>query len=314
MITKNIEHHIERHYEIESDKNYILQQMEVEEEFYEDRLDHCLNIHDSTEFIEILLDHYGEHEAIDDFEYLKDRTFTSFFRDNSIDVPRCFNKTRSVRRPINQIELLKLNNYLMRDGKRLKVFKYLSTSIWKMLSEYKAGEIKPYRTGLDWRDIFLTFNYMTFVSKKHMTIPPVKEDMTTFGHTMLPIGKFIEDHWNLNTIIFKNIHQMLPLFSFYIYKVDKKIFKNTRGKSGKFTFIWKYVSSYKRLFLVMHWLLKELRVKPGRSLGDRLDVTLRTLFLSPEKTWIWKVRKFSHNYVYRNSRKTLAESYRTVTK
>ena len=35
---------------------------------------------------------------------------------------------------------------------------------------------------------------------------------------------------------------MLPMFSFYIYKVDKKIFKNTRGKSGKFTFIWKYIT------------------------------------------------------------------------
>lgn len=128
-ITKNIEHHIERHYEIESDKNYILQQLDVNEEFYDDRLYHCLAIRESLEFTDILLDHYGEHESIDDFNYLKERTFTSFFRDNSIDVPRCFNKTRSVRRPINQIDLLKLNNYLMRDGKRLKVFKYLSASL-----------------------------------------------------------------------------------------------------------------------------------------------------------------------------------------
>jgi hypothetical protein len=35
---------------------------------------------------------------------------------------------------------------------------------------------------------------------------------------------------------------------------------------------------------------------------------------SPKTTWIYKVKKFSHNYVYRNSRKTLAETYRTVTK
>lgn len=34
----------------------------------------------------------------------------------------------------------------------------------------------------------------------------------------------------------------------------------------------------------MHWLLKELRVKQGRSLGDRLTALLQTLFLSPEKT------------------------------
>ena len=313
-ITKNIEHHIERHYEIESDKNYILQQLEITEEFYEDRLLHCLDIRESSEFLDILLEHYGEHEAIDDFEYLKDRTFTSFFRNNSIDVPRCFSKTRSVRRPINQIDLLKLNNYLMRDGKRLKVFKYLSSALWDIFNDYKIKNTKTYKTHLSWRDIFVTFNYATHHDNQHYMLPAVKEETTTYGHTMLPVGKFIEDEWNFNTLIFKNMYQMLPLFSFYIYKVDKKIFKNTRGKSGKFTFIWKYVAPYKRLFLTMHWLLKELRVKPGRSMSNRLDATFRTLWLSPEKTWIWKVRKFSHNYVYRNSRKTLAESYRTVTK
>ena len=313
-ITKNIEHHIERHYEIESDKNYILQQLEIGEEFYEDRLFHCLDMRESLDFLDVLLDHYGEHEAIDDFEYLKDRTFTSFFRNNSIDVPRCFSKTKSVRRPINQIDLLKLNNYLMRDGKRLKVFKYLSSSLWDIFNDYKTMDLKTYKTHLSWRDIYLTFNYATHANNQHTTLPAVKEESTTYGHTMLPVGKFIEDEWNLNTLIFKNMYQMLPLFSFYIYKVDKKIFKNTRGKSGKFTFIWKYVTPYKRLFLTMHWLLKELRVKPGRSMSNRLDATFRTLWLTPEKTWIWKVRKFSHNYVYRNSRKTLAESYRTVTK
>lgn len=314
FVTKNIEHHIERHYEIETNKNYILQELEVGEEFYEDRLNHCLGLSDSHEFVDLLLEHYGEHESIDDFNYLKDRSFTNFFRNNSIDVPRCFRKTKSVRRPINQIDLLKLNNYLMRDGKRLKVFGALSRTLWTVLGDQKLNNTCTYKTPLAWRDLYLTFNYLTFMQKKHLNIPPFKEELTTFGHTMLPVGKNIEDEWNLNTLVFKNIYQMLPLFSFYIYKVDKKIFKNTRGKSGKFTFIWKYVAPYKRLMLVMHWLLKELRVKPGRSLGDRLDLSFRTLITQPEKTWIWRVRKFSHSYVYRNSRRTLAETYRTVTK
>jgi hypothetical protein len=148
----------------------------------------------------------------------------------------------------------------------------------------------------------------------HMSIPSMKNEVTTFGHRINPVGKHIEDDWNLDTLFFKNMYQMLPMFSFYIYKVDKKIYKNTRGKSGKFTFLWKYVAPYKRIMLVMHWLLKELRVKQGRSLNDRLVVLLNTLFNTPEKTWVWRIRKFSHAYVYRNSRRTLAETYRTVTK
>ena len=129
LFTKNTEHHIERHYEIESNKTYYLQQMEIEEEFYEDRFSHCLKLSDSTEFKNLLLDEYGDHEAIDDFDYLHNRQFTSFFTDNSIDVPRCFSTTRSVRRPLNEVKLLKLNNYLMRGGKRAQSFKFLSKSL-----------------------------------------------------------------------------------------------------------------------------------------------------------------------------------------
>jgi len=313
-ILKNIEHHIERHYEIESNKNYWLQQIEVDEEFYEDRLKHCLLIKETNEFKNILLDHYGEHESIDEFEYLKERNFTMFFRENLIDIPRCFRKTKSVRRPINQIDLLKLNNYLMRDGKRIKVFKYLLSTVWSILDSLKNQSNYIYKTDLNWSTIFITFNYLLYNKSKHKSFTPINEETTTYGHTIWPTGKFIEDNWNINTIFFKNMYQMLPIFSFYIYKVDKKIFKNTRGKSGKFTFIWKYVAPYKRLFLVMHSLLKELRIKSGRTLMDRLDITFKTLIFNPDKTWIWRARKFSHNYVYRNSRKTLAETYRTSTK
>jgi len=125
---------------------------------------------------------------------------------------------------------------------------------------------------------------MTLDGTNHANLPSLKSEVTTFGHVINPLGKNIEDEWNLDTLFFKNAYRMLPMFSFYIYKVDKKIYKNTRGKSGKFTFLWKYVAPYKRIMLVMHWLFKELRVKQGRSLNDRLTSLLNSLFISPEKT------------------------------
>ena len=64
----------------------------------------------------------------------------------------------------------------------------------------------------------------------------------------------------------------------------------------------------------MYWLFKELRVRPGRTLKDRLYSLLKTLILAPESTWMWRIKKFSYNYVYKNCRRTLAETYRTVTK
>ena len=64
----------------------------------------------------------------------------------------------------------------------------------------------------------------------------------------------------------------------------------------------------------MHWLIKELKLKAGRTLSERLSNLIITLTQTPKLTWVHKVKKFSHNYVYRNSRRTLADNYRTVTK
>lgn len=314
FFTKNTEHHIERHYEIESNKNYFLQRLEIEEEFYEDRFSHCLSMSETHDFKNLLLDDYGDDEAIDDFEYLRERRFTSFFTENGIDVPRCFSKTRSVRRPLNEVKLLKLNNYLMRDGKRAQAFKFLSKALWTCFYDTEGMDNRPFKANYSWRTIFLNLNYMTGSLHKAKEFPYLKEEVVSFGHVFGETFKSIEDDWNFNTWLFRSMQDSLPMFSFYIYKVDKKIFKNTRGKSGKFTFIWKYVASYKRLFLVMHWLMKEMRVRPGRSFGDRLAATLRAITLNPKQTWIYRIRKFSHNYVYRNARQTLAEHYRTVTK
>lgn len=62
---------------------------------------------------------------------------------------------------------------------------------------------------------------------------------------------------NINEVGFKqlwltSLKKFRYLFSFYVYKVDKSIYKNSRGKSGKFTFVWKYVAPYKRSLLVSH--------------------------------------------------------------
>ena len=56
----------------------------------------------------------------------------------------------------------------------------------------------------------------------------------------------------INSILNQNFKKFNYLFSFYIYKVDKQIYKNSRGRSGKYTFVWKYVAPYKRHFLILH--------------------------------------------------------------
>jgi len=311
LLNFNLEHHIERHYEIESDKTIWLQHIDVEEEFFEDRLSHCLKVPQDFIFEEFLLEEFGLENAKEDFEYLKNVTFTNFFKSSNVDVPRCFRRTKTIRRPINEVEILKLNNYLMRQGKRAKTFKFLSRSINKSFNDYITANRGEYSNEPNWKQLFITLNYMSYNNNKYRLYNREGLEFDNYGYQLTSEGSHINFKWLLNPIIVSNIYKMLPMFAFYVYKVDKKIFKNTRGKSGKFTFIWKYISQYKRNFLVMHWLMKELRLKPGRSLQNRVDATIDTLVFTPQKTWIWKVKKFSHNYVYYNCRKSLAETYRT---
>ena len=45
------------------------------------------------------------------------------------------------------------------------------------------------------------------------------------------------NEFTINNILTQNFKKFNYLFSFYIYKVDKQIYKNSRGKSGKYTFV-----------------------------------------------------------------------------
>jgi hypothetical protein len=45
------------------------------------------------------------------------------------------------------------------------------------------------------------------------------------------------DELTVSSILTENFKKFNYVFSFYIYKVDKQIYKNSRGKSGKYTFV-----------------------------------------------------------------------------
>jgi len=146
LLSKNIEHHIERHYDIESNKNDYLQEIPMDETFFMEKLKHCLAIEDSHLFYEEIYDNYSIHDTLETFEYLNYSSFYSFFNENLIDVPKCFKRTKSVKRKINDLDLLRFNNYIMRNGERYKAFKFLSATLWHFFSEFKLVGVKTYKT------------------------------------------------------------------------------------------------------------------------------------------------------------------------
>lgn len=237
--------------------------------------------------------------------------FKIFFKKLNIDTPEILNKTKSLHRFKGLTPLTRLIFYLSRSGKKLKFSKLVLSSFFKIISELKETRYNPQLVVLCWRSVhaLLTTAGQTtkFFTKGTHVKNLYKNEHVGIKHSNI----FKSDDYNVDVLLKQNFKKFNFLFSFYIYKVDKQIYKNSRGKSGKYTFVWKYVAPYKRYFLIMHWLMKEVRITGGKTLGERIHNVLRNFIVNTESTWIWKIKKFSLNYVYFNLRKTLGETYKT---
>lgn len=219
-----------------------------------------------------------------DFRYVTFNLFKLFFSNSKVDIPKVLLNLQALSRESNQVTTHKFNNYLMCGGSFLKSLTTLNLSWNDSLNNYFSSVNSSYgwytcyshlvANNLDWRTKSNTLNLQQF----------------------------------LNTFIRKS----QSIFSLYVYKISKNIYKNTRGKSGKFMFVWKYVPVYKRLFIVTTWLIKELRVMPQRKLRLRLLQLILNMSQSSSQTWAYRVKTFSYNYVYRSCRKTLASTYTSV--
>ena len=247
------------------------------------------------------------------YEHLSSLTFYEFFSEHQIDIPSCFKKSHSLLMPQRELTLISFITYFMRHGLKLKTQNLFISSLQKFFSLYLSPN---YNTSpISWKFIYSTLQNSFYTdSKVYSNVLHYTNQTINYNHYLNISSKNISNHSNVFSLLYKNILNFLPLFSFYIYKVDKKIFKNTRGKSGKFTFIWKFLTPYKRLNWAMYWLSKEIKLKSGKTLHSRLQTLFSDILFNPHSTWVYKVKRFSYNYVYRNCRSTLAENYRTSTK
>ena len=248
-----------------------------------------------------------------EFDYLKFTSFVQFFKNSGVKVPMAFRKSKSLRRDNLELELLKLINYIVKDGKRYKIMKYFSQASNNLINSeyYKAHNLTDLYS---WRFIYLYTQNMEIKGRAYYGVNIYEEYKSSYNHHINHYFKKNLTDVTENDLLLNNFRKLLPIFSLYIYKVDKNIYKNTRGKSGKFTFLWKYVARYKRPLWVMYWLYKEIKIQQSKSFVSRIENILVNLIRNPQQLWAWKIRKFSLIYVYRNARTTLAESYVTVTK
>ena len=134
-----------------------------------------------------------------------------------------------------------------------------------------------------------------------------------YNNAIFNNNKVINTSFFIKNFFFLLLSKVSPVFSYFIYSVDKNIRKFSRGKSGKYTFIWKYVAPYKRTQLAMRWVVKDIKFFQSKKFEERLINTFDNLMISPEKSFAWKSKIFSHNHVFKNFRKSLMSSLRTTS-
>jgi len=229
--------------------------------------------------------------------------FKVFFKNLSIDTPMTLNKINSLKRLKGLTDTSRLSLYLSNQVKKSSAMNNIMLGLFKVVQFLKISNFtKPLLP--DWRFIYITLSNVGF-SKNHSF--QLSENSFFKNSNLIK-----EETLTITDLLYQNFKEFNLLFSFYVYKVDKQIYKNSRGRSGKYTFVWKYVPFYKRKFLIMHWLAKEIRISSGKTLQDRVDSILFNFIVNTNSTWIWKIKRFSLNYVYFNLRRTLGETCRTV--
>jgi hypothetical protein len=312
LLYKKVPHNFEVHFEDKLFDTRPVQFLDLDSDYLVPVFKDMLRNYESAVFDDWWSETYNTHIVSEDFGALVVCNFKSFFKGISIDTPRCFSNSHSLKRDINKYDVYKLNNYSMRSGKSLKTYLLLLRALQSAQATNYAETFTS--KGLtSWMVIYNLLNNINISSGYSR----LSDNLRVSGPHERAINELGIEYNNLNDHRLKlidNLKVLEPMFLFYIYKVDKNIYKNSRGRSGKFTFLWKYIAPYKRRHIVMSWLMKEVKMQPGRDFYSRLSNVITNVVNNPNSSFISRVRKFSYNYVYYNCRKTLAETYRTSTK
>lgn len=275
--------------------------------------------------------YWNEKNDLNAFLYLKTSSFISFFINSNVDIPTCFKKSKSLAFKNFELPFIRFFNFIMRQGKRDKIIRVFfkkilnRSNLWENYQKVQFTESnqKMLSTSIYLRNYRNLEKFDTFVKiKKHL---PLFFLLSNFEKNYVKkIYSFPFFYRNKNfeirsSFFFKNSFLKLfntinPVFIYFIYNVDKNIRKYSRGKSGKYAFVWKYISPYKRLFLAMRLFAKELKFRGERKFFERFLSSLSVLENDFKNSFIYQSKAFSHNYVFKNFKKTLLVSLKTISK
>ncbi len=281
-------------------------------------INHYVNSSDNTNLFPTFFNvSFTDSSFLNDFFYLRNSSFIKFFINNMIDVPICFKKSDSLKMKNFELPLMKFSNFLMKKGKKEKIIKLIFSAFRFFFKNFKLRNLKINIDNISWLELYFLISNLFY---KYNYSEVYKFNFILDTNLSMYYGNlFSSNTKSTNTALFlKNyfyslLSKVSPIFSYFIYSVDKNIRKYSRGKSGKYTFIWKYIAPFKRIKLSMRWIVKDIKFIQNQKFSARLIESFETLLTNPEKSFSWKSKIFSHNYAFKNFRKSLLSSLKTTS-
>jgi len=202
----------------------------------------------------------------------------------------------------------------MRRGYKEKTFSTLSRTATLCMNEFLKTNFLSKTQSTGWANVFLTFSSVHCHSNEHFGyLNKLPRFYLNKLHLLHGDEKYNNANLNFQNLFFTNMVKIVPTFNFYVYKVNKSKRKNSRGKSGKYTILWKYIAPFKRLYLTFRWLLKDLKFQKARNFEERCAKLWRIIAYNLLDSYAAQVKAFSHKCVFRNYRRTLMNSLRACS-
>jgi len=245
-------------------------------------------------------------------------TLISFFATQMIDIPYCLKKIKYAHSSTASNVQLRLISSLVRHGKRQTISKFYSESAQNISQRHFYARSNEFDIDT-WNRIYFVFSYRKFSTIFKGTATPTSirlsrrsELYNKRGELFTPTLRLTSDYAWFNELLFHELRSSTPSFSFFVNSVNKLKRRHSRGKSGKYEIIWKYVPQYKRILVVLRWLVKDIQFQKAKTLKARIESSLETLLFNKTKHLVHQLRHFVHRFVFYRHRKTLLTTLRTV--
>ena len=246
-------------------------------------------------------------------------TLVSFFASQMIDIPLCFKKSKSLHYVSAADPQVRFVNMLTKHGRRAYAARIYTLSLHHIANLFQKKLIDEQEL-LQWRSLhagFIRSKYSHAVStfkQPVLTLEGVEDpllDLRLQEHE--PENYTVSENDWVRKLFYEELEEYKPVFSFYIRKVDKMKRKHSRGKSGTYTISWKYVPHYKRILMVLRWLVKDIRFQKPKTFHQRVATSLETLLFSKKSHLVYQLRQFVHRFAYQSYKKTLLKTLRSTS-